>query len=398
MTIRAQVMRLNPTPEQEAYFYRAAGIARFVWNWALVEYKAAKERGEKIDWNELQKRFNVIKYSEFPFVTEVSKSVAQVAFMDLRQVINTYYKAKKKNSKSKLRFPKLRKRRKQIGGFGLQNNVFKLEDHTVIIQKLGEVNISHPLRFGSCARILNGRVKYKAGHWYLIVTIELSIKPMAATSDSIGVDFGLKQFATLSNGMVYETQGYFRQAERKLKLYQKALSRKKMGSKQRVKQKIRVACCHEHVANQRKDFLHKMTTTITNTFAVICVEDLHLNGMAQSKLAKSVHDAGIGEAIRQLTYKATVVQKVGRFFPSSKRCFHCRYIYDDLRLSDRIWTCPRCRTIHDRDLNAAKNIELEGIRLLAGTGWVGVTPAELVTSTLRFGAKQATGYETGSFS
>jgi putative transposase len=364
--LRAQQFRLNPTPEQRAYFMQAAGTARFVYNWALHEYRAAKERGEKMNWNALQKRFNQIKVEECPWVLGVSKSVSQVAFADLRRSINTYYKAKKTNP-NRLRFPGLRKRSRRIGGFGVQNDQFSISGNTVRLPRLGKVNISHPLRF--TGKIMSGRVKEKAGRWYFIVVVECESQPVANASGAVGIDFGLSHFAVLSTEKVYENQVYFRRSERKLRLLQRGLARKKKGSNNRAKWKIRVARVQEHVANQRKDFIHKFTTEITQLFDVVCVEDLNLAGLHRTRLAKSFSDVAIGETVRQLSYKANWLQKVDRFFASSKLCHKCGWKKEDLKLSDRFWTCEGCWVTHDRDYNAAMNIKIEGIRLLAGTGY-----------------------------
>jgi putative transposase len=214
----------------------------------------------------------------------------------------------------------------------------------------------------------------------------------------VGIDFGVNpRFATLSTGDVYETQGHFRQAERKLKSLQRGLARKKKGSMNRSKWKLRVARQHERVVRQRNDFLHKFSHDVTELFALICLEDLSLNGLCRTRLAKSFSDVAISEAVRQLQYKAAgqggLVQKVDRFFPSTKRCHVCGYINHALTLSDRAWTCPVCRTHHGRDFNASVNLELEGIRLLAGGGSVGVTAVELAASTRGFAHEQVAGCE-----
>jgi putative transposase len=237
MIVRTHKIRLNPTPEQENYFYRAAGVARFVWNWALEEYRNTKALGAQAEWNDLKKYFNEIKYERFPFVAEVTKCAAEQALADLHQAINTYYKTKQAHPKSKVRFPGRRQRRHKIGGFGLANDKFSVEGHTVRIPKLGPVNMAEPLRFGASARILSGRVKYSSGHWYLVVTVELSLQVVGASAGhgSLGIDFGLSRFATFSHGEGRETQAYFRRAERKLRILERSLSRKRKGSRRRAK-------------------------------------------------------------------------------------------------------------------------------------------------------------------
>jgi len=383
--IKAHKIRLNPTSPQEAYFYRASGVARFAWNWALEEYKRRKVAGQEIAWNDIKKDFRARIETEFPFVHEVTKCAAEVTISDLRQAINTYYKTKEANPKSKVKFPGPRKRCKKIGGFGLNNDKFSVSGHTVYVPKLGAVNMAEALRFDG--RILNGRIKERAGRWYLTITVEveLTAQPVTSLQRSVGIDFGLSTFATLSNGEKSETQAHYRQAEGKLKRLQRGLARKKKGSNNRKKWKLKIARAHERASNLRNDFLHKFTGLVAKSFSIVCVEDLCLKGWI-GLAGKSTYDAGVGQAINQLEYKTResggILQKVGRFFPSSKRCHACGYVKDDLQLSDRRWKCPSCGVEHDRDENGAINIEMEGVSLLAGSGYIGVTPVEFAASGL----------------
>jgi putative transposase len=375
--IKAHKIQLNPTPEQEVYFLRASGVARFAWNWALNRYKELKAAGQKANWNEIKIEFRSKIDSEFPFVREVTKCAAEEAIGDLRTAVTIYYKTKKANPNSKVKFPGYRKRSKRIGGFGLANDKFSVNGHSARIPKLGDVNMTEVLRFEG--KIMSGRVKERAGRWYLTVTVECESQPVVSLSGSVGVDFGLLTFATCSTGEVCETQASLRKSERKLKALQRGLARKKKGSNNRRKWKLRIARLYERISNQRGDFLHKFTTALTTTFAVICIEDLNLSGLCQTRLAKSFHDAGIGEAVNQLEYKTSwygsILQKVDRFFASSKLCSACGVKNNSLKLSDREWTCA-CGARHDRDGNASLNIEMEGLRLLAGSGYIGVTPAD----------------------
>lgn len=366
---KAHKIKLNPTPQQVAYFMRAAGVARFAWNWALAEYHRRKQAGEKIDWNEIKKAFRAKIDAEFPFVREVTKCAAEEAINDLRKAINVYFATKKANPNSQAKFPGWRKRSRKIGGFGIANDKFSVNDQTARIPKLGGVNMTEALRFEG--KMLSGRVKECAGNWYLTVPVECESQPVASPSGSVGIDFGLKSFAVLSTGEVVETQAYFRKSEKRLKGLGRGLARKQKGSNNRRKWKLKIARAYERVANQRNDFLHKFTTGVVAAFAVICIEDLNLAGLCKTRLAKSFHDAGIGEAVRQLEYKTswagTALRKVDRFFASSKLCSCCGAKNDLLKLSDREWDCLNCCANHDRDFNAAMNIELEGVRLLAGS-------------------------------
>jgi putative transposase len=261
--------------------------------------------------------------------------------------------------------------------------------------------MAEPLRFNG--KIMSGRVKEKAGRWYLTIVVDGEDQPVATRRGSVGIDFGVNpRFATLSTGEVYETQGHFRQSERTLRMRQRGLARKQRGSKNRAKWKRRVARMYERIANRRSNYLHKFSHAVASTFALICIEDLALNGLCRTRLAKSLADVAIGEAVRQLEYKAAwnggLIQKVDRFFPSTKRCRFCGYINDALTLADREWTCPPCGTKHDRDFNSSVNIEMEGIRLLVhGGGSVGTVnaPVELLATTSSFGLKQVGDGEAG---
>lgn len=394
--LKAHRIRLNPAPEQASQFMRAAGVARFAYNWALAGYKRQKDAGERVDWNALKKEFRASIDAQFPFVREVTKCAAEEGIADCRRAIATYYRAKAKNQK--LRFPGARKRSRRIGGFGLANDKFRLDGHQARLPKVGSVNLAEPLRF--VGAIVSGRVTERAGRWYLTVVVDVAAAPLSplpslggVPAAAVGIDFGLHRFATLSTGEGVETQALLRRSEGKLKRLQRGLVRKQNGSKNRAKWKLRVARQHERVRNQRVDFLHKFTTEIVRRFGVVCVEDLCLAGLCRTRLAKSFQDAGIGEALRQLEYKlgwsgGQMVQ-VGRFFPSSKRCHACGAVYVGLTLAERAWRCPGCGTQHERDVNAAVNIELEGLTLLAGNGSLGGTPVEPSASIAGFGGRQA---------
>ena len=376
--IRAHRIRLNPTPEQVQYFVRCAGTARFTWNWALAEYKRCKELKQKADWNAIKKDFRARIDAEFPWVREVTASAPEQSIGDLRKAISTYYKAKKTNQK--LKFPGRRSRKKGIGGFELSNIYLRLSGHTVTFDKgrCGAVNMAEQLRFEG--KVMAGRIKEKAGHWYLTVTVETDRPAPTEGTGIVGIDFGLKQFATLSTGQVYETQRHFRQSERRLRGLQRNLARKKKFSQNWRKQKPKVGRAMERVANQRADFLHKFTTEVVRSHAVVCIEDLNLRGLMRTRLAKSFADVAIGEAVRQLEYKTDwyggLLQRVDRFYASSKLCSRCGHHNAALTLRDRSWDCAQCGAQHDRDFNAAVNLELEGARLLAGSTHLGVTPAE----------------------
>jgi putative transposase len=174
----------------------------------------------------------------------------------------------------------------------------------------------------------------------------------------IGVDLGLKHFAVLSSGQKVEHPQYLRQSEQRLKRHQRQLSRKQKGSANREKVRLKLAREAEHVANQRKDFLDKLSHELAKQYHTVKIENLNVCGMLRNhSLAKSISDSGWGMFGEMLDYKAARCRRIDRFYPSSKTCSVCGYINDKLQLQHRFWTCPQCKTEHDRDVNAATNIQ-----------------------------------------
>lgn len=185
------------------------------------------------------------------------------------------------------------------------------------------------------------------------------------TGRSIGIDLGLTHLAILSNGIKIDNPKFLRENQSKLKRAQQHLSRKVKGSSRYLKQKLKVARVHNDISNQRKHYLHEVSSWLVDNYDHIFMENLHVAGMKKNhKLAKSISDASFGELTRQIEYKSKwygrSFQKIDRWFPSSKTCHCCGHKMDDMKLSDRSWICPSCGIEHDRDINAAKNILVQG--------------------------------------
>ena len=186
----------------------------------------------------------------------------------------------------------------------------------------------------------------------------------------MGVDVGLTQLATLSTGEKIPNPKRYHARLRYLRQQQRCLARRQTGSRRREKQRLRVAKIHAQVRQERQCALHRLTTRLVKEFDLICIEDLNVKGLARGLHARAIHDAAFSEVRRQLTYKSDwygkILVEVDRWYPSSKRCSQCHHMLDALRLDERQWTCPGCGTCHDRDINAARNLLLEGFRQLAG--------------------------------
>lgn len=368
--ILAHKIRLNPTPEQETYFNQASGIKRFVYNWGLAVWKNShSEAGSVFGVMTIKKQFNEIKQEEFPWVYDVAKDVAEGAFQDLGTALKNYFDHKKGKRKSWIGFPKFKSRKRSKQSFRLNNDKIQLEDYQIRIPKLGWVNMTESLRFAG--KVMGVVVSKTASWWFAAIHVEVTISdPVSFKQESVGVDLGLKTLAKLSDNEQFENQKLFRKELRKLKKLNRELSRKIKGSSRWYRVKKQLARFHYKVACKRKDLIHKMTTTIASKYRIIGIEDLNIEGMKRNRrLALSISDGSFGEIIRQLVYKSLLfgsqVIKVGRFFPSSKLCSDCGFRNPDLELSDRIWTCPNCNETHDRDLNAAINIEREAMRLVS---------------------------------
>jgi putative transposase len=366
--IRAHKIRLNPTPEQEVYFRKAAGTKRFVYNWALDRWKWAKEQGQTMyGMMAAKKDFNALKGEQFPWVYEVAKDVAEGAFADLGKALKNYFDGKEgKRKGQKVGFPKYKSKKNKKQSFRLNNDKFWVDGHTIYIPRLGEVNMAEPLRFQG--KNMGAVVSKVADWWYVSIQVEIEQpKPRQFEQSSTGVDVGVKALATLSDGSDFENQKPLRREIHRLRKLARSQSRRQKGSNRWWKAKNKLSRFHARIANKRLDSQHKASYKIASTYAFIGVEDLHVKGMVKNRrLSLAVSDVGLGEFIRQIEYKSQAfggqVVRVGRFYASSKTCSACGHINQSLTLSDRKWTCQGCGTIHNRDWNAAKNIEQEALR------------------------------------
>ncbi len=366
--IRSHRIRLNPTPEQAAYFARAAGTRRFVFNWGLAEWKRQHEAGERPSALALKKQFNAIKGQQFPWVYAVTKCVVEGAFTDLAAAFKRFFEGRKAGRK--VGFPRFKTKKRSRDGFYLANDKFDVSGHWLKVPKLGLVNMAEPLRLQG--KILSAHITRSAAWWFVSIQVEMPDVPHQQLPGAVGIDLGINRLATLSDGSVLENQKPLWSLLRQVKRLNRSLSRKQKGSKNCGKARRKLARLHYRITCIRDDLLHKATTALAQQYGFIGVESLHVRGMMRNRaLAQALGDAAFGRFVRLLTMKAAAwngaVQAVGRFYPSSKTCSRCGHVKANLSLSERTFVCPACGFSLDRDWNAALNILNEALRLSASS-------------------------------
>jgi putative transposase len=340
------------------------GASRFVYNYFLrqrIDYYAA-HRGEKkpgLTYHDTARLLTELKHQpETAWLKDANSQALQAALRNLDTAYNNFFN-------KRTEFPKFKSKRDKQSFHVPQHFALDREHSRLILPKLTPIKIvlHRPLE-GEIKSITISRAP--TGRHFAVILCEAEITPKPKkTGRIIGVDLGLKSFAVTSDGEKVDPPQHLRKAGAKLAILQRRMARKQRGSKNREKTQLKVARLHEKVANQRADFLHKLSRHLIDESQAIYVEDLNVKGMlANRHLAKSISDSSWSEFVRQLDYKGTwygcQVRTIDRFFPSSKRHALCGYIYQDLRLSEREWTCPECGQVVDRDANAAQNILLFG--------------------------------------
>lgn len=359
-TVKCFRYRISPTAEQEQRFLQFAGCRRHIWNWALDRKKTHyAEHKESLTYNKLASELVQLK-KERTWLKECHSQVLQQTLMDLDSAFKAFFEKRAK-------YPKVKKKHVCPNAFRIPQNVFVVGDK-VSIPKIGMVRavLHRPLE----GIVKSATVKQDSdGNWYITFVCHVEVADKTPTLDNaVGIDVGLESFITLDDGSKVEPPKFFRKGQKKLKKLQQAVSRCQSGSQNRKKAKVKVAKQHCKTKNKRNDFLHKLSKSLAERYDTFCIEDLNLKGLTKTKLAKSFSDASLGTFLRMLEYKAQwegkVVIKVDRFFASSKTCHACGH-KRSLELSERKWVCDDCGVIHDRDVNASKNILSEGLRLVA---------------------------------
>jgi putative transposase len=385
-TKRAYHSRFYPTNEQAHLLAQTFGCVRFTYNWALhTRSTAYKERGEKLSCTQLSALLPALK-EEFPWLKEVSSVPVQQALRNLDTAFKNFFAGRAK-------YPTFKKKQNAQSAT-YASNAFKWDGVALTLAKMDAplaIHFHRPLPKKSKPSSVTIS-KDGAGRYFVSLLVEEDMQPLPVVKSMVGLDLGLKSMVILSTGEAVGNPRFFRQNEKKLAKAQRSHARKKKGSNNRNKARIKVARVHARINDCRRDYQHQLSTRIVRENQVICVESLAVKNMVKNHcLAKSISDVGWGEFVRQLDYKASwygrTLVKIDRWYPSSKTCHRCKYVLEAFDLHVRIWICPECATVHDRDTNAALNILAEGLLVTACGG--GVRPA-------RAKARRATSSEAGN--
>jgi putative transposase len=364
MAKRGFKFRIYPTAEQQVLFARTFGCVRFVYNRTLRwRTDAFYERKEKIGYSSASAYLTALKKEpEFDWLREVSS-------VPLQQCLRHQQSAFKNFFEGRAKYPAFKKKsRKQSAEF--TSSAFNYRDGKLYVAKSKEpldVRWSRELPSAPSTVTIS---KDAAGRYFVSCLCEFEPKPMPVVNRTVGIDLGITDLFVTDTGEKTGNPRHTAKYAAKLAKAQKRLSKKKLGSKNRAKAKVKVARIHAKISDCRADNLHKMSRRLINENQVVCVETLKVKNMIRNRsLSKHIADASWGAFVHQLEYKADwggrTVVGIDQFFPSSKRCSCCGHVVDTLPLDVRSWTCPECKTDLDRDTNAAVNVKAAGLAVLA---------------------------------
>ena len=364
--------RAYPTPGQAVLLARTFGCARVVFNDALRARQDAHAAGEKISDTQVQRKVVTLAKTtpQRQWLGDVASVALVQACQDARRAYRNWFDSLSGARKGrKVGHPRFRSRKDNRQSIRLTRNGFGVTTGGVRVAKVGDVRLVWSRVLPSVPSSVTV-IREADGRYYASFVVEVGDTPLPQSTNEVGIDLGLASLAVLSTGEVVANPRHLRRKARALARAQKSLARKTKGSKRRAKAVRRVAVQHRKVRESRLDAHHKLAHRIVRDNQAIYVEDLAVSGLARTRLAKSVADAGWSTLVRLLEEKATschrTVVRVSRWFPSSRLCSACGFNSGKKPLAVRSWTCTQCGITHDRDLNAARNILVEGRMVAAG--------------------------------
>jgi putative transposase len=363
---RAYRFRFYPTPEQEMILAKTFGCARFAYNHMLrLRTDAWFKEQKRVGYHETSALLTKLKKTpEYAWLNEVSSVPVQQALRHLQTAFNNFFA-------KRAAYPTF-KRKDGPQSAEYTTSAFKWDGRAL---KLAKMDTPLAIRWSrtipKAAKVTTVTVsKDAAGRYFVSLLCDDTVSPKPEVTGKVGIDLGLTHFAILSTGEKVAAPNTFRRYEKKLAKLQRRLAKKTKGSNRREKAKLKVARLHAKIADARRDFLHKLSTRLINENQVIAIESLSVSNMQKNRcLSKSISDASWFEFVRQLEYKARWYGReligIDRWYPSSKRCSDCGYTMPKMPLSVREWVCPECGSIHDRDINAARNVLAAGLAVSA---------------------------------
>lgn len=354
--------RIYPNKSQQILFAKTFGCVRVIWNANVESFnsydKDANPKPKIITKSDL--------ITDKSWLNEISAAAIQQKIRDFQETSKQFFS---KTRKKRIGRPSFKKK-SGIQSYRLPNQKFSLGDNKIRLEKIGWVKMRVDRAIPDESKILSCTISMNCcGQYFVSVLVETLILHKHKTGKMVGIDLGLKSFATLSGSIVIDNIKFFREKQSEIVKIQRHLSRKKKGSNRYRKNKLRIARLHNKIANKRNYFLHSVTTYLADNYDVICIEDLNVSGMLSNhKLAKAISDTSFYQFRSMLEYKCNWYGKelvvIDRFYPSSKTCSKCGWKKEDLTLSDRVFKCENCGMEIDRDLNAAINIKRVGVDIL----------------------------------